>query len=245
MDCGDFGSNKSKSQILKVEYLLKGMALLNYSAINLAEKDLQYGVEFLSSMQAAYDLPFVSANVYASKSGELFTKPYLIKEIDGVKVGIFGVTLAQGFENAVPPETGFKVSDPVAAAQSVVDELRPRCALIVALSHLGLNGSQELAKVVPGIDIIISGHNASLTHSPQKIGKTVIMQPGYQGKYLGQLDLILSSAKAITAVEGKTVALSDKIPDDPTLLKLVKEYHEALISMYPTESPAARHESTK
>lgn len=95
MDCGDFGSNKSKSEILKVEYLLKGVSLLKYDAINLAEKELQYGRDFLSKMQTSYNLPFVSANVYDSKTDKLFAKPYVIKQAGELKFGIFGVTIAR------------------------------------------------------------------------------------------------------------------------------------------------------
>jgi hypothetical protein len=240
VDGGDFGSNKSKSQILKVEYLLKGMALLNYDAINLGEKDLQYGREFLSEMQSAYRLPFVSANVYDLETGKLFARPYVIKQAGGLKFGIFGVALAQGLETTVPRETGFQLKDPLTAAAAVAAELRKKCDVVIALAHLGLNGAQELAQTVAGIDFIISGHNASQTHLPQKIGDTAIMQPGYQGKYLGQIDFTISSANIITSVAGKTVALSDKIADDPALAKLVKEYEEALISKYPTESPQAQ-----
>ncbi len=80
VDCGDFGSTKVKSQIFKVTYLLTGMALLNYDAINLGEKDLQYGVEFLSEISKMHKLPFISANVYKYGTEELFAKPYLVTE---------------------------------------------------------------------------------------------------------------------------------------------------------------------
>ena len=216
------------------------MSLLKYDAINLAEKDLQYGRDFLSKMQATYNLPFVSANVYDSKTDELFARPYVIKQSEALTVGIFGVTVSQGFESTVSPEAGFKVTDPVVTAAVMVEELREKCDVVIALAHLGLHGSQELARAVPGIDFIISGHNASQTHSPQKIGKTVIMQPGYQGKYLGRIDFTISAAKVITSVAGKTVALDKKIADEPTLAQLVKDYDEALLSLYPTESPKAQ-----
>lgn len=238
MDCGDFGDTKGKSQTLKVEYLLKGMSLLKYDAINLAERDLQYGAQFLEKMQATYHLPFVSANVYHYGSDKLFAKPYIIKTVNGVKFGIFGVTLFQGYESSITPETGFTVKDPVAAARSVAAELRNQCEVVIALAHLGLTGANELAKSAEGIDFIIGGHNGSQTHSPQQIGTTYIMQGGSQGKYLGQMEFIVSS-NTIGSVQGKTVALSDKIPDDPTLAKLVKEYDDVVLQTFPLESQKA------
>ncbi len=238
MDCGDFGDTKGQSQTLKVEYLLKGMSLLKYDAINLAERDLQYGTKFFEKMQATYHLPFVSANVYYSGSDKLFAKPYIIKKIGDVRFGIFGVTLIQGYENMITPETGFTVKDPIVAARSVVADLRKQCDVVIALAHLGLYGASDLAKNVAGIDFIIGGHHGSQTHSPQQIGTTYFMQAGSQGKYLGQFEFVVSS-NSIGSVQGKTVALSEKIPDDQTLAKLAKEYDDVVLQTFPLESQKA------
>ncbi|MFQ5864853.1 MAG: multiheme c-type cytochrome [bacterium] len=243
MDCGDFGGRKVKSQYLKVRYLLKGMSLLKYDAINLAEKDLQYGREFLEDLRKEYQLPFISANVHYSGTKKLFAKPYVIKKLGGVKIGIFGVTKAEGMQRFVSPETGFEISDPFLAAQASVEKLRKKCDVVIALSHLGLNGSRELAKKVQGIDIIISGHQGKHLRQPEQIGNTVIMQTGSQGKYLGQIDFRVSSNK-FALIEGKTVALSKKIVDDAALSKVIKEYDEALLAAYPMESPKATKKFT-
>ncbi|MFQ6113518.1 MAG: multiheme c-type cytochrome [bacterium] len=227
-----------KSQYLKVEYLLKGMSLLKYDAINLAERDLQYGPEFLQKMKQKYRLPFISANVYYTGSKRLFAKPYVIRKLDGVKIGIFGVTKAEGVGGFVNPETGFEISDPFVAAQATVEKLRKKCDVVIALSHLGLNSSRTLVRKVEGIDILISGHQGFHLRKPEQIGNSVIMQPGSQGKYLGQIDFAVSSNK-VTSIEGKTIPLSSNIPDDALLSKVVKEYDEALLAAYPMESPKA------
>ncbi len=238
VDCGDFGSTKQKSQYLKVEYLLKGMSLLNYDAINLAERDLQYGREFLENLRKKYGLPFISANIYYSGTKKLFAEPYIIKKRNGKKIGIFGVAKAEGVQGFVGLETGFEISDPFPAAQSTVEKLRKECDVVIALSHLGLNSSRALAEKVGGIDILIIGHSRYLIRKPEQIGETVIMAAGSQGKYLGQLEFKVSSHKVILA-EGKVVPLSKDIPDDPDLSNVVKEYDEALLAAYPMESPKA------
>ncbi len=236
VDVGDFGGTKTKSQLLKVRYLLKGMHLLNYDAINLADKDLQYGRGFLDELRQQLRLPFISANVYDAETGQRFAQPYVLKEVNGSTVAIFGVTMAAP---NLMQGTGFEVRDPVQAARSMVQELRERCDVLVALAHLGLTGALDLAEQVPGIDVIISGHNGSHVQAPHRVGHTLIMQPGSKGKYLGQLDLVLRSGKLADA-EGRTVALTDRIPDDPKLAELVKEYDEAVLVAFPLESPKAQ-----
>lgn len=208
---------------------------MKYDAINLGEKDLQFGHEFLERMRSKYHLPFVSANVYYSGTKKLFAKPYLIKKYSGVKIGIFGIAKKEGVQRYVKPETGFEISDPVMAARAAVDYLRRECDVVIALSHLGLSGSRNLAKTVSGIDIIISGHDGQKLKKPEQIGSAVLMQAGAQGKYLGQIDFTFA-AKRVVVSDGKIVALNDKIPDDPRLAGVVKEFDDALLKTYPMES---------
>ncbi|MFQ5636812.1 MAG: multiheme c-type cytochrome [bacterium] len=239
VDGGDFGSSKSKSQILKVEYLLKGMSLLKYDAITLGEKDLQYGVAFLEEMRDKFHLPFISANIYDIAKDKLFAEPYIIKTVKGRKFGIFGVTLAQGVGRTVTPATGFRIEDPISAAQASVKELREKCDVVIALTHLSINGAISLAEKIEGIDIVVSGHNGSHLRNPHKVGKSYVLQPGSKGKYLGQFDFTLSGGR-ITQAEGKTVALSDKYQDDEELANVVKQYDDEVLLAFPLESPKAK-----
>ena len=220
------------------------MALLGYDAINLGEKDLQYGREFLEQMRNNYQLPFISANVYDSDTDQLFASPYLIKEIGAIKVGIFGVTTTERVESFVKAETGFKLKDPYEAARSIVAQLENKCDIVVALSHLALHGNNQLAEKVEGIDVIISGHQGYHLRSPKKVGNTLMMQPGSQGKYLGQLELKVISGK-IASNDGKTVALSASIPDDPKLVNLVDEFDKELLLAFPLESPKGKIGTSK
>lgn len=211
------------------------MSLLKYDAINLAERDLQYGAEFLKKMKNKYRLAFISANVYYSGTKKLFAQPYIIKKRGGLKIGIFGVTDPEEFENFVKTETEFEISDPILAAQATVDYLRRECDVVIGLAHLALPGARNLARKVSGIDIIISGHDGMLISKPERIGKSVLMQPGFQGRFLGHIDFTVDS-KNIISIDGKTVSLLENIPDDAEMSKLIKEYDEALLSMYPMES---------
>ncbi len=213
--------------------------MLDYDAINLAEKDLQYGHEFLREMREQHNLSFVSANVYETATGKLFAKPHIIKKINGWKVGIFGVTMEERAARMVPPETGFEIRDPVAAAKNQVQTLKQECDLIIGLVHVGINNSIQLVEQVEGIDIIISGHFGTHLRKPHRVGDTVVMQPGSKGKYLGQLDFQLPS-DGKSNVYGKTVALNSKISDDAELARLVKEYDEEVLLTFPLESPKAK-----
>ncbi len=220
LDGGDFAAAVSDAQKTKVSYLLRGMALLRYDAINLADKDLRYGMAYLKAMKSKYDLPFVSANIYRKDNGQLLAKPYLIKEIDGLKVGIFGITTTVATADV---KEAFEIKDPVLTAKQIVAELRDEVDLVIALSHLGLENSRKLPTQVPGIDVVISGHRWNLSRQPERIGETLLMQPGAKGKYLGYLDCEVVDGK-IRLIKGEAVSLSAQIKDDEELARLVAEY---------------------
>lgn len=224
VDCGDFGSTLSEKEKTKVGHLLKGMAMMGYDAINLAEKDLQYGAEFLQSAQKEHKLPFISANIYDKSSGKLFAKPYVVKEINGFKVGIFGIETDAANPRLV--HFGFEAKDPVAAAKEMVEKLGQKCDVVVALAHIGLTKAKELAGQVKGIDFIVSGYRWDKTYSPVMVGETVIMQSGTQGKYMGHITFNLKDNKA-SMVAGKLVNLNSKIADDQKLADFVSEYDAA------------------
>lgn len=224
LDCGDFGSTRSEKEKTKVAHLLKGMAMMGYDAINLGEKDLQYGAEFLQSAQKEHELPFISANVYDKKSGKLFAKPYVIKQINGHKVGIFGIETDAANPRLV--RSGFEAKDPVAAAKEMAEKLGQKCDVVIALAHIGLAKAKELANQVTGIDFIVSGYRWDKTYSPVTVGETVIMQSGTQGKYMGHITFNLKNNKA-SMVSGKLVNLNSKIADDQRFTDFVDEYDAA------------------
>ncbi|MCG8604756.1 hypothetical protein MJD09_07140 [bacterium] len=219
------------------------MGLLDYDAINLGEKDLQYGREFLVSMRDAYQLPFISANVYDRTTGRLFARPFTIKKVGETRIGVLGFTDIHGMSQTLKPELGFEIKDPIAAAKSTLAELKPQCDIIVALSHLGLRRSYEIAEQVSGIDILISGHNGSHLRAPKQIGKVLVMQPGSQGKYLGQFDITLAGSQ-IVDLKGKTVSLSASIPDDERLAGVVQEFDNELLAKFPLETPKAKENAS-
>ncbi len=232
VDCGDFGSKVTPAEKMKVTYLLRGMAAMGYDAINLAERDLQYGREYLREMRALHDLPFVSANVYIAGTGERFAPPYIVENAGSLRVGIFGVVRQPLNQKMVSTETGFEIRDPFAEASQAVNELKGKCDVIIALAHLGFEGSSQLAQDLPGIDIVVSGHGWNLSRSPVMVGPSCLMQPGSKGKYLGQIDFALTDGKC-KIVNTRMVSLDRKIVDDQQLASVVAEYDQGTLEKKP------------
>ena len=229
---------------IKTEYLLKGLSLLGYDAINLCDRDFSLGGKFLTAMQSKYRLPFVSANIYYQDRDKLFVQSHIVKHWGGkkssgrrggdIKIGILGVTSERrDLINPDLKESPLEAKNPVQVAAHLVPELRKKCDLIVVLAHLVPMQTQSLAEQVPGIDVIITG-GSSLQAVPQLVNGCLILQSESQGKYVGDLQIQLDEGKNKVSHAGSLVPLDEKLPDDTAFVELVTEYKEALKKMTQT-----------
>src|SRR5215510_4162295 len=96
---------------------------------------------------------------YADRAGTRVLPPYLVREVDGVKIGILGFTTDRGPQVVGRGVTkGVRFSKGDAELKEFVTALRERehVALIVMISELGLSNNIRLAEEVPGVDVILS-----------------------------------------------------------------------------------------
>ena len=122
-------------------------------------------------------------------------KDYIVVDKGGVKIAILGVFGEDALSCA--PTCVLKFKDISEAAAETVKEIKEKenVDMIVCLSHSGTNADESksedeiLAKSVPEIDLIISGHTHSLLPEPIRHGDTYIVSAGEYGKYLGSLTL--------------------------------------------------------
>jgi 5'-nucleotidase / UDP-sugar diphosphatase len=147
-------------------------------------------------------------------------KPYTIREADGLRIGFFGV-MGRIAAGDAPFASPVKFRDPVETAREMVQLLRERekVDVVVCLSHGGLyigktSEDEELARKVPGIDIIVSGHSHTYLDQPLVVKNTLIVQAGEYGKAVGVMDLAWDG-EALQMKEYRLVRIDDSIPADP------------------------------
>jgi len=177
-----------KNDVL-VKYLARAAAQAKYDAIGLGDQEFLVGAERLRSLLAEYDLPLVCANV-RDASGEFVVPPHRICRLNGLTVGIFAV-LADRVYGFPPMEwrTGLVVEDPIVAAKREAEALA-ECDLVVALSHQPFPETRRLAAEVPGVDIVVSGHDTTTLLEPEQIGEAILIGAGQAGDILGALTLL-------------------------------------------------------
>jgi len=167
---------------------------MGYHAIGIGDDDLNLGKKFLVGLSKVSKIPFLSSNVIDEDSGKPLFHRYLIREVNGLKVGIFSLFSQDVFLGPSDPrKKGLIFRDPVEIAQEIVKELSPQTDLIILLSHLSYAKDVELAQKTSGIHIIVGSHTGNHLSNPPVIKNTIVLQTASQGKYAGRLDLTLLS----------------------------------------------------
>lgn len=186
----------------KAELIMAANKAMAVDFATVGDQDLKLGVEFLKSLVAEHQFPMHSANLLAADGKTVFPSRAM-KTIGGVKVGLFGLTVALDSEGKpiLEDNPNFRVADPFEAARREVAALQKEGAqVIVAVTHLGISEDTRLANEVPGIHFIFGGHSMSPLAEPSKAKDTWILQSGSRGKHIGRLDLDLRGADAVAAV---------------------------------------------
>ena len=225
IDAGDVFQGTPYFNFYKGEVEYKSMSLIGYDVGTLGNHDFDNGVDALAAAMKFATFDFVSTNY--DVRGTLLekrVKPYVVKVLGGVRVGLFGMGISPA--NLITPENfkGVKYLDPVRMARGVVKLLRSqeRCALVVGMSHLGYYpqaqgeqvGDTQVASQVDGIDFIASGHTHTFMEKPvltkQPSGNdTIIFQVGRSGIYVGRVDFKLRAGKVVAAA-GRLLDLRDE-----------------------------------
>ncbi len=157
-------------------------------------------------------------------------KEYIVLERDGIKVGIFGLMGEDAV--SVTPMTEVTFNNYIESAKSTVEKLKQqeKVDLIVCLSHSGTSEStsksedEQLAKSVPEIDVIISGHTHTKLEKPILVGKTIIGSCGEYSNYLGVIDLIKESNGRWEMEDYKLVSIDSSLEENPKINATINYY---------------------
>ncbi len=216
-----------------IALLTKGMAVVNvqnamgYDAMT-GHWEFTYGKKQLLSNIKKLKFPFIAQNVTNATWGGLIFKPYIIKEVNGLRVGIIGqafpyVPLAHPAHFVKNWNFGIDTSH----AQKMVNKLRneEKVDLVVVLSHNGLEVDRKFASLIDGIDIIVGGHTHDILPEPLVINNTVIVQAGTHGKFVGRIDLNVKDKKIVDYDHKLIPVVTNWIkPDEKIQLLIDKEY---------------------
>lgn len=196
LDAGDVHQGILMADTYKGEPDIKFMNLLGYDAMGLGNHDVDWGWDIFQQRKTAAKFPFLSANLVDSASKKPALTPYVIKEVGGLKIAITSIA-GPDVKNLVKATNipGLEFGDSIAAAKALIPEMRSKADVVIVLGHQLVNEDKNLASSVPGIDIIIGGHEHANISEPVQVGNTYLVEDWQFGAYLGRLDITLKGGK--------------------------------------------------
>ena len=243
-DAGDFLGGSAFAWLALSGYAaeLTIMQKMGYDAVAIGNHEYDYGPDVLAQylLQAGYPEAHQKTLVLASNTEAppdhplaargLYRNTGMFELENGLIVGVFGLIGKDAI--LVMGDSGdMQFLDQHEAARQAVDELKEQGAnVIVGITHSGVDEDRELAREVPGIDVIVGGHSETALYEPVLQGATIIVQAGSLGRYLGQLELAYNSNTGKVRVRNEENNRPFLIPIDssfachPEIDALVQEY---------------------
>ena len=222
------------------------MNSLKYDAMAVGNHEYNFGLKVLEKARQEAQFPWLSANTYETKTGKTHYQPYLIRDVAGVKIGILGLT-TPGIPNwdNPPNYAGLEFHNPISEAMKWVAVLRgkEKVDVVVVAMHMGLgedlrtgevspgqvpheNDAVQIAKQVPGIDVIFMGHTHRDVPSLY-INGVLITQANAWGRHLARADMYLEKSPQgwrVYAKAARTIPTDDRVAADPEVVKLAEPY---------------------
>lgn len=222
MDAGDFTEGNMFYMADQGRKVFEVHSEMGYDVGTLGNHDYLMGTKDLDKILGELDLKFslIAANLqmnYDYKNIREKIKPYKEMEIDGVKIGILGLTTNEIFYKW--RFEGGLVTNPYKAAQKYEQILKKRKNdFIIALTHIGALNDIKLAERTKHIDLIVGGHSHTALFKPSygvnKNKRSVpVVQAGMHTEYLGRLIVDLEKGKPLKVVHYELVPVKYEAQD--------------------------------
>ncbi|MDD5629515.1 MAG: bifunctional UDP-sugar hydrolase/5'-nucleotidase [Elusimicrobia bacterium] len=247
LDAGDWFQGTPEGTIRGGRAVAEIFNAVGYDALTVGNHDFDEGEANLEGLIKALEAPVLCANVYRSDGGRAPEfKPWLVKEVAGVKVGLFGL-LNTNMKNLAFPEhiAGLSFRRGVDEAKDAVAALRAQGAtVIIALSHQGLEppgvtsfeADRFLAEQVEGIDLIVGGHSHVTPEKGERgaVHGTLIVQAGSELVRVGEAVLEVDArTKKVVRSSARLVRLfRDQVGSDPAVAKAVAQLSQEVGAVY-------------
>ncbi|MBA4317771.1 MAG: hypothetical protein C0412_05165 [Flavobacterium sp.] len=206
---GDMWTGPAISTWFSGKSMTQVMNRMNYSAAVIGNHEFDFGLDKLLERKNESTFPFLSANIRNKTTGGYpdFCQPFVVKTVNGIKVGIIGLTSVTVPDIIFPKYlVNLNFISYEQALNEAVPQVRQQGAkIIIIISHMGSGEMQNLAPIAKrhGIKLIAGGHSHE-TIIDQLNGITIIESGSRLAGYTSVLlnyDTILDSLMSVTAVK--------------------------------------------
>lgn len=262
-DAGDFFTGPYISSLTKGEAIIDIMNYLGLDAAAVGNHEFDHGWENAQTQFKKAKFPILNCNIFLKGTDKLFwNDPYRILKVNGIRIGVIGMHGRFAFYDTTSAEmiTGVEARQEEPILRKIIADLTPKTDLIVLLTHEGIPGRQsttgstdvarnlqrdiDLAKSVPGIDVIVTGHAHQGTPTALESNGTIIVSTDAYTIELGKLELVYDQKKdkIVSYKNNFGYLFDDEVPDDPATVAAIAKWKSKLKTITDevvTETPVA------
>lgn len=243
LDGGDWWQGTPEGSLSKGAAVADLFNALNYDAVAIGNHEFDAGAGSLKELIGLIRVPVLSANIHRVEPDERvdWVRPWIIKEVAGVKFGLFGLTTTDMGRLSFPENiAGLRFKREVDAAKEAVAALvKEGAQVVIAMTHVGMlrpgqapfEDDRVIAREVPGIDLIVGGHSHTELRSPvvEERNGTLIVQAGSYLTHVGRVRLEIDPEKGrVVSKSAELVALDPAAGTDPSVQALVDRHAETV-----------------
>jgi 5'-nucleotidase/UDP-sugar diphosphatase len=218
---GDMIQGNNWANLSRGKSVIELMNLMGFDAMAVGNHEFDFGPDVLRQRVSEARFPVLAANV----EGLDFLRPYVIEELNGVRVAVIGI-VTEDTPVATHPRNvaGLAFRSPFATLARYIPELRKNADVVIVLSHVGYGTDRLLAEQVPGIDLIVGGHSHTRLEKPTRVGHTVIVQAWEHARALGVVDVSVDNGRVVSISSRLEDIRPDLCKPDPDVQRLVEKY---------------------
>lgn len=223
-DSGDEIYGSGPALLTEGRVIVPALNALGVDVMTPGNWEYGFGPAALQERVAEMDFPVVACNLQDAVTGERPFPPFVVREVGGLRLGVVGITS--------PIVPGMSARFAAGLRFPEVHSHLPRCItrlqveervdLVVAISHLGYAQDVALAREIDGLDVILSGHTHNRLYRPTRVGRTLLIQSGFNGSFLGRLDLEVERGTIVDA-DHRLIVLEEEIEPEREVQALVDE----------------------
>ena len=206
--------------------MIELMNMLHYDVSAIGNHEFDMGQELQNKRREQAHFPFVSCHIDASGAVVKQPEPYVILKAGKIKLPVLGIIQlgANGLPDSHPTKLeGIKFTNGIVKAKEFIS-LKDRYGILIALSHMGVEDDEVLAKTYPQFDLVIGGHSHTTMTSPLMVNGVMIVQTGSGLKNVGITRLQVTKGK-ITDRSYELVPMASIHKTDPAVQALIDKYN--------------------
>lgn len=226
LHAGDFVQGTPVSTLFRGLPVIEVANRMGFDVHTLGNHEFDYGWERTREFIDAGEFATISANV-VDRSGNTLADPYVVREVNGLRIGVIGVVTEQLDNLTRAVYRGpWDAAPLVKTVRRYAAELEDQTDLLVVLAHCFDDEDDRMLAELTEIPVIIGGHNhGGADDVKARDGRLVVKVRAY-GRELGRLDLDYDADnKRLVGYDWRRIEVTaKKYPADPEVQALVDKW---------------------